>query len=47
MVRDSDIVPAYPKKDPRTVYMLSKANWGKMKEAAQLFASSPRSTNSL
>ena len=37
VVCDSDIVPAYHRK---AVYMFSKANWGKMKEAAKSFASS-------
>ena len=40
VVCDSDIVPAYQKEDPCTVYIFSKANLGKMKEVAKLFASS-------
>ena len=39
VVCDSDIVTAYQNK-PHTVYMLSNANQGKMKEDAKLFASS-------
>ena len=37
VVCDSDIGPAHQKK---AVYMFSKANWGKMTEAAKLFAPS-------
>ena len=40
VVCDNNITPAYHKKAPRTVYMFSKANWGKMREAAKTFAAS-------
>ena len=40
VVCDNNVTPVYHKKAPRRVYMFSKANWGKMREAAKTFAAS-------